>query len=270
MNQRVSSASAVGRGAGVCGEPPASPSRARRGRRRSGPGGPRGGRRGAVRASRSRGAGAGRAGEVRRLPGLDGEARRDGRGGRRRSSRRRPTLVPTLLVARTVRGCRRISPRAGRVSRGLAPRARVVRGVHEEGFRPPALGPLDGAARESKHSLLAPPRRTILPGPHGRARSCRPKSSSSGRARARRCATRTTSFLAGPGRWALGWIVVFCGRARTRSSPSCTSLVGGVANVRPRSFWDAFCFSVQTMGTIGYGSMYPTSVAANRSWSSSR
>jgi inward rectifier potassium channel len=40
-------------------------------------------------------------------------------------------------------------------------------------------------------------------------------------------------------------------------------LVGGVANVHPRSFWDAFCFSVQTMGTIGYGSMWPTSVAAN-------
>ena len=40
-------------------------------------------------------------------------------------------------------------------------------------------------------------------------------------------------------------------------------VVGGVANVHPRSFWDAFCFSVQTMGTIGYGSMWPTSVAAN-------
>jgi inward rectifier potassium channel len=40
-------------------------------------------------------------------------------------------------------------------------------------------------------------------------------------------------------------------------------VLGGVANVRPGSFWDAFCFSVQTMGTIGYGSMWPTSVAAN-------
>ncbi len=39
--------------------------------------------------------------------------------------------------------------------------------------------------------------------------------------------------------------------------------VGGVANARAGSFWDAFCFSVQTMGTIGYGSMYPSSVAAN-------
>jgi inward rectifier potassium channel len=38
---------------------------------------------------------------------------------------------------------------------------------------------------------------------------------------------------------------------------------GGVGGARDGSFWDAFCFSVQTMGTIGYGSMYPTSVAAN-------
>ena len=40
-------------------------------------------------------------------------------------------------------------------------------------------------------------------------------------------------------------------------------LVGGVAGARARSFWDAFCFSVQTMGTIGYGSMYPTGAVAN-------
>jgi len=39
--------------------------------------------------------------------------------------------------------------------------------------------------------------------------------------------------------------------------------VGGVANARPGSFLDAFYFSVQTMGTIGYGSMFPTSTAAN-------
>jgi inward rectifier potassium channel len=39
--------------------------------------------------------------------------------------------------------------------------------------------------------------------------------------------------------------------------------VGGVTAARAHSFWDAFCFSVQTMGTIGYGAMYPTSVAAN-------
>jgi len=32
---------------------------------------------------------------------------------------------------------------------------------------------------------------------------------------------------------------------------------GGIANARPGSFLDAFFFSVQTMGTIGYGTMYP-------------
>lgn len=38
---------------------------------------------------------------------------------------------------------------------------------------------------------------------------------------------------------------------------------GGIANARPGSFVDAFCFSVQTMGTIGYGAMYPLSPGAN-------
>src|SRR5471032_3317938 len=40
-------------------------------------------------------------------------------------------------------------------------------------------------------------------------------------------------------------------------------LVGGVEHARPASFADAFFFSVQTMGTIGYGAMYPGSAAAN-------
>jgi inward rectifier potassium channel len=45
---------------------------------------------------------------------------------------------------------------------------------------------------------------------------------------------------------------------------ACAYLVlGGVANARPGSFADAFFFSVQTMGTIGYGEMYPVSLAAN-------
>jgi inward rectifier potassium channel len=39
--------------------------------------------------------------------------------------------------------------------------------------------------------------------------------------------------------------------------------VGGVAHARPGSFADAFYFSVQTMGTIGYGAMYPESQGAN-------
>src|SRR5271170_6910889 len=37
----------------------------------------------------------------------------------------------------------------------------------------------------------------------------------------------------------------------------------GVANARHNSFFDAFCFSVETMGTVGYGAMYPESRAAN-------
>lgn len=39
--------------------------------------------------------------------------------------------------------------------------------------------------------------------------------------------------------------------------------LGGVANARPASLADAFFFSVETMATIGYGSMYPASTAAN-------
>ncbi|HTN54388.1 MAG TPA: ion channel [Anaeromyxobacter sp.] len=38
---------------------------------------------------------------------------------------------------------------------------------------------------------------------------------------------------------------------------------GGVANAAPGSFADAFFFSVQTMGTIGYGAMYPATRLAN-------
>ena len=37
----------------------------------------------------------------------------------------------------------------------------------------------------------------------------------------------------------------------------------GIAHARPGSMVDAFFFSVQTMGTIGYGTMYPASNAAN-------
>jgi inward rectifier potassium channel len=38
---------------------------------------------------------------------------------------------------------------------------------------------------------------------------------------------------------------------------------GGIAGARPRSFWDAFFFSVQTLGTLGYGVMAPRSFYAN-------
>jgi inward rectifier potassium channel len=39
--------------------------------------------------------------------------------------------------------------------------------------------------------------------------------------------------------------------------------MGGVTGAQPGSFRDAFFFSVQTMGTVGYGAMYPASTAAN-------
>jgi inward rectifier potassium channel len=39
-------------------------------------------------------------------------------------------------------------------------------------------------------------------------------------------------------------------------------LTGGIAHARPGSFLDAFFFSVQTLGTIGYGAFYPESTAA--------
>src|SRR5438445_742054 len=38
---------------------------------------------------------------------------------------------------------------------------------------------------------------------------------------------------------------------------------GGIVNARPGSFADAFFFSVQTLGTAGYGWMYPQSRVAN-------
>jgi inward rectifier potassium channel len=38
---------------------------------------------------------------------------------------------------------------------------------------------------------------------------------------------------------------------------------GGIANAERESFVDAFFFSVQTMGTIGYGTMYPATRLAN-------
>lgn len=40
-------------------------------------------------------------------------------------------------------------------------------------------------------------------------------------------------------------------------------LGGGVLHAKAHSFADAFFFSVQTMGTVGYGAMYPTSTFAN-------
>lgn len=39
--------------------------------------------------------------------------------------------------------------------------------------------------------------------------------------------------------------------------------LGGVTGAAPSSLHDAFFFSVETMGTIGYGAMYPTSTTAH-------
>lgn len=38
---------------------------------------------------------------------------------------------------------------------------------------------------------------------------------------------------------------------------------GGLENATTGSFWDAFFFSVQTLGSIGYGAMYPTTFYTN-------
>ena len=40
-------------------------------------------------------------------------------------------------------------------------------------------------------------------------------------------------------------------------------LVGGVAGARPGNFIDLFFFSVQTLSTLGYGQMVPTTLASN-------
>ena len=60
----------------------------------------------------------------------------------------------------------------------------------------------------------------------------------------------------------LFWIAVAFAAVNTAFAAGYL-LIGGVANVRPGSFTDAFFFSVQTMATIGYGVMVPQSGGAN-------
>src|SRR5262245_54406086 len=40
-------------------------------------------------------------------------------------------------------------------------------------------------------------------------------------------------------------------------------VVGGIAEARPGSFFDAFFFSSETFATVGYGAMHPVSLAAH-------
>jgi len=61
---------------------------------------------------------------------------------------------------------------------------------------------------------------------------------------------------------ALGFIVVSY-LALNAAFAAVYVVVGGIANAAPGSFLDAFFFSVQTMGTIGYGAMYPATRLAN-------
>jgi inward rectifier potassium channel len=44
---------------------------------------------------------------------------------------------------------------------------------------------------------------------------------------------------------------------------SAFAFTGGIAGARAGSWLDAFFFSVQTLGTLGYGAMYPTTLAAH-------
>jgi inward rectifier potassium channel len=69
-------------------------------------------------------------------------------------------------------------------------------------------------------------------------------------------------FLRAP--WWLTILVIVLGFLTVNALFALAYLVTkGIANAEPGSFADAFFFSVQTMGTIGYGAMYPTSRMAN-------
>jgi len=63
--------------------------------------------------------------------------------------------------------------------------------------------------------------------------------------------------------WAALGAILACYLALNSAFALLYLAVGGVANAAPGSFADAFFFSVETMGTIGYGSLYPASRAAN-------
>ena len=60
----------------------------------------------------------------------------------------------------------------------------------------------------------------------------------------------------------LGWIVFFYSLINIAFAVVYTFL-GGIEFARPRNFEDAFFFSVQTLGTIGYGKMSPITTLSN-------
>ncbi len=65
-------------------------------------------------------------------------------------------------------------------------------------------------------------------------------------------------------RWSVAiGVIVLAYLALNAAFAAAYVAVGGVANARAGSFYDAFCFSVETMGTVGYGWMYPLSAGAN-------
>lgn len=66
-----------------------------------------------------------------------------------------------------------------------------------------------------------------------------------------------TSWWRAIGGIALGWLLL------NALFATAFHLVGGVTNMRADAWRDAFYFSVQTMGTIGYGVMAPQSDAAH-------
>ncbi len=65
--------------------------------------------------------------------------------------------------------------------------------------------------------------------------------------------------------WPRFLILICLSYVMTNSLFALAYLAGGdcIANARPGSFKDTFYFSVQTMATIGYGSMYPRTDYAN-------
>jgi inward rectifier potassium channel len=70
------------------------------------------------------------------------------------------------------------------------------------------------------------------------------------------------ALLRMPWRWAIATIAAVYLAANVLFALGYLE-TGGVVHAAAGSFADAFFFSVQTMGTIGYGTMYPASLAAN-------